>query len=120
MPTITQNVTDVTGAADNSPWTFSSVLRDGDDGIITPKRTSVKPIAGLLTVEMEPGPATVTFNNQTYAFTVGVTDSDLWSLIAAGVATPPNTSADALASAIATYLTTHPATVSPVMWFLSA
>lgn len=107
--TITQPVHDVTGSPDNSAWTFSSVLRGS---IVTTKTVDVLPVAGVLTVELEPGPATVSHGGTTYHFEVPDTDSDLWSLIAASVAFPPGPSADAVGAAVDAYLAAHPPTVS--------
>lgn len=110
MTTITQNVRDIAGVSDNAWWRFSTVLREGSDeaSIVTGRVVTVKPVAGVLTVELDPGPAIVKFANQTYVFTVPEGDSDLWSLIEAAVAVPPNTPAQQLAAAIEAYLDAHP------------
>lgn len=108
--TITQNVHDIGGVADTAPWRFSSVLREGsdDNSIVTGRVVTVTPVAGVLTVELDPGPAIVSVGERMFSFTVPETDSDLWSLIEVGLAVPVDTSAQLLASAIHAYLEAHP------------
>ena len=108
--TITQNVHDISGVPDTASWRFSSVLREGsdDNSIVTSRAVTVTPVAGVLTVELDPGPAIVSVGERMFSFTVPETDSDLWSLIEVGLAVPVDTSAQLLASAIHAYLEAHP------------
>ena len=108
--TITQNVRDITGVSDTSSWRFSSVLREGSDenSIVTSRIVTVTPVAGVLTVELDPGPAIVSIGDRVFSFTVPDTDSDLWSLIEVGLAVPADMSAQRLASAISAYLEANP------------
>lgn len=100
--TITQNVRDITGASDSAMWWFSSPLRAIDgEGVITQREIPVRAVDGVLTVELEPGPATVRFANVTYAFTVPDVDAELWPLIQAAVDIPPATPDEVLADAVA-------------------
>jgi hypothetical protein len=108
--TITATLRDVSGDADNHPWVFSSALREGSDdaSVVTTRAVSVTPVAGALTVPLDPGPATVTFSGTTYGFTVPGTNADLWDLIAAGVAFPPGTPAEAVEAAVTAYFVANP------------
>ena len=108
--TITQNVHDISGVADTAPWRFSSVLREGSDenSLVTARTVTVTPVAGVLTVELDPGPAMASVGERMFSFTVPDTDSDLWSLIEVELAVPADTSAQMLASAIEAYLSAHP------------
>lgn len=109
--TITQNLADIAGVADNDTFVFRSpVTRLVGSTVVGTRPKRVTPVAGVLTVQLEPGPCTVSWNRgiDNVQITVPGTDSDLWSLVAAGIAAPPTTSADALAAAIGAYLTAHP------------
>lgn len=125
MPTITATVDDVTGVSDNTPWVFASVLREGTDGaIITGKKVPVTPVNGVVTVELDPGFAVVTFGGKSYTIVVPSTDADLWDLISVAVAMPPDVPAEelgaAVAAAVAAYINAHPGGGSggggPVEW----
>lgn len=110
MTVITETIRDITGQPDNSSWQFTTVLREGSDAasVVTPKVVWVQPVAGVLTVELDPGPATAVYRNESYAFTVPDADSELRPLIAAAMGIPPTTSAEAIAAAVAAYLAGHP------------
>lgn len=90
--TITQNLTDIAGVDDNSPVWFSQYLdpRVGEDGstMITTRRVSVTPVSGVLTVELEPGPARVQIGQRHYDITVPDIDATLWPLIETGLPAP--------------------------------
>jgi lysophospholipase L1-like esterase len=106
---VTGTVVDATGRPDNTPWTFNSlVLREGTFGeVITTKQRTVAPSAGALTVELQSGPCVVSYQGHTYYVTVPAQASvDLWDVIAAGVAYPPDTRTDVLASAVTQYVET--------------
>lgn len=113
MTIVTQSVRDVTGIADATPWYFSStVLREADDdSVVTTREIRATPVDGVLTVELEPGPAVVKFNDAVYAVTVPDTDCDLWSLIGTAVIVPPATPAELVAAAVADYMSTHMQTI---------
>ena len=85
VTTITETLYDVSGNPDNTPVYFTSALRDSSDdsSVITTHTVSVTPVSGVLTVALEPGPASVTIHGMVYAFTVPTTASRLWPLIAA-------------------------------------
>lgn len=118
--TVTGTVRDVAGKPDRSKWVFTSVLRQsGDSGgsVVSTSRVIATPnVAGLLTVELDPGPVVVTYGNTTVAVTVPEDDADLWDLIGAAVNAPPPTSEQKLAAAIAAYLEAHPPTAGTVSW----
>jgi hypothetical protein len=112
MTTITGTVTDVTKRPDKTVWEFSSVLRESHDGetVITTKTRSVCPDStGLLTVELDPGYAVVTYDRKKYQVTVPETGPvDIWDLLAAAVAIPPGTSEDMIAAAVDAYFVANP------------
>lgn len=110
MPIITANIHDITNRPDDSSWAFTTVLREGavTDSIVTAKTATVTPVGGVLTVNLEPGYAQATYAGVTYSFTVPNVNADLWPLIMAGVAFPPDTQTAAAAAVIAAYLATHP------------
>lgn len=113
MPIITATIRDIAGGSDNTAWNFSSVLRESASGsaIISTKTVTVKPVNGVLSVNLDPGYAVAsTLSGARYAFVVPETNANLWDLIEAGVALPPTTSGEQLASAIAAYLAAHPPT----------
>lgn len=114
--TITGKVTDVTARKDSRPWkVWSPVYRQGVNGeIITVTGQSVKVVGGVVTVELEPGAAVIENpDGQRYTVTIPDEDADLWDVIAAAVAFPPNTAAEALASAVTTYLEDNPSRIKP-------
>lgn len=113
--TITAEVRDVTGRPDNTVWWFTSALRESDGTIVSTRTRAVTPEDGALTVELEPGNAAATYGGDTYVFTVPETDADLWDLIEAAVASPPDTAAEALAAAVESYLDEH-GTSGTVTW----
>lgn len=83
MATITATVEDVTGDPDNYSWVFSAPLREGsgDGSIISPRPCTVTPVAGSLSVELDPGQVDVSYRGQSWTITV-IGDADLWDLIA--------------------------------------
>lgn len=103
--TITQDVRDIAGVAATAYWYFSApVLRENGNSIIDTPEVEVKPVDGVITVNLEPGLAKIRHNNVTYMITVPETDSNLWPLISSGVASSPSVSGAALDAAIAAYL----------------
>ncbi len=109
--TITGKVTDVTARKDSRPWkVWSPVYRQGVNGeIITVTGQSVKVVGGVVTIELEPGAAVIENpDGQRYTVEVPEEDADLWGVIATAVAFPPNTEAEALASAVNAYLDDNP------------
>lgn len=108
MTTITQNIDDIAGVDDNTSWTFyTQEIRSSDSGdsIITTKRVRVYPVAGVLTAELDPGPAVVlAADGKTYPFTVPEGDSTLWPLIQAAVAIPPSTRHQELVEVVEAWL----------------
>lgn len=110
--TITQDLADIAGVADNDTFVFRSpVTRLAEDGttVIGTRPKRVTPVAGVLTVELEPGPCQVSWNRgiDSLNITIPGTDSDLWTLIAGAIGMPPGTTQQAIASAVADYLITH-------------
>lgn len=105
--TITGEITDVTARKDSRPWrAWSPAYRQGPNGeIITTTSQPIKVVGGVVTIELEPGPAVIENpDGQQYSVTIPDTDADLWDVIEAAVAAPPNTAADALRAAIAAAL----------------
>lgn len=109
--TVTALVCDITGRPDNTQWHFTTpvVVRGGAGGIIvTKRRRSAQPLDGVVTVELEPGIAVVEFDGEEWTVEVPGSDADLWNLIAASVAFPPDTAADAVGAAVAAWLEDNP------------
>jgi hypothetical protein len=85
---ITATVTDVSGVPDNEPWRFTTVIRSGTNNtILTPKIITVTPVAGVLSVALEPGPAIVEAGERRFNIIVPEVSSDLWPLLASDTAT---------------------------------
>lgn len=104
-------VLDETGRKDSRDWqVYSPVYRAGSDGsVVTTRHRTIRVVAGIFTAKLEPGVCVVQNpDGQNYTITVPNTDADLWDLIAAAVAFPPDTEAEALASAVANYLDDNP------------
>jgi hypothetical protein len=112
--TVTGVVRNVSGNPDRSKWVFTSLLResgDVDNSIVSPGLQVVTPnAAGLLTVELDPGPVIVRYGNTAVTVTVpDVDELDLWrDLLAVAVNIPPGTPDQKLAAAIAAYFEAHP------------
>ena len=91
--TITQNMTDIAGVADNDVVWFSQATdpRPAEDGstMITTRRISAKPVAGVLTVQLETGPAVVELRGRRYPILVPDIDGPLLPLVLAGLPEPP-------------------------------
>jgi len=101
--TITGSIADVTARKDSRPWrVWSPVYRQGPGAeIITITGQPVKVVGGTVTIELEPGPAVIENpDGQRYSVTIPDDDADLWDVIAAAVAVPPDTAVDALRAAI--------------------
>jgi hypothetical protein len=90
--TITQDIRDIAGVPDNATVWFwqNSEPRAAEDGatMISTRRVSVKPVAGHITVELEPGPAAVQLGIRTYEFVVPDVDAVLLPLIQTGLPGP--------------------------------
>lgn len=108
LRTITATITDPAGEPDNTEWVFISELRGADGKIITTRPKTVKPVAGLLTVQLEPGPTIAQFGGRKLPFLVPDHNEDLWVLLSAAVGVPINTPADLLAAAVETFVENNP------------
>ena len=105
--TITGTINDVTARKDSRHWrVWSPVYRQGPGGeIVTVTPQPVKVVAGVVTIKLEPGPAVIENpEGERYSVTIPNADANLWDVIAAAVAFPPDTAAEALASAVTSYL----------------
>jgi hypothetical protein len=91
--TITQNMQDIAGVPDNGVVWFSQAEdpREAADGstLVTTRRVSAKPAGGVLTVELEPGPAVVELGGRRYPIEVPDMDGPLLPLILAGLPEAP-------------------------------
>ena len=99
MPvTITQTIRDIAGISDNAPVFFyqHEHPRAAEDGVtmVSTRRTSAKPVAGVLTVQLEPGPARVELGGRTYSILVPDIDATLLPLILQGLPAPPPPGSD--------------------------
>ena len=112
--TLTAVVVDISGNPEGlRPWTFSTPTRGNSGDIVAGSSVSVRPVDGVLTVKLLPGPATVEFEGKSFDITVPDTDSDLWPLISAAVGMPPETPAQVIASAVDDYLIANPPPTGP-------
>ncbi|ORA05790.1 hypothetical protein BST17_08520 [Mycolicibacterium bacteremicum] len=86
------------------------MYREGPNGeIITVTEQPVKVTGGILTAELEPGVAVIQNpDGERWTVTVPDEDASLWEVIAAAVAFPPQTSQQAVASAITAFLDNNP------------
>ena len=90
-----------------------SVLREGSDGsVITTRDQTVSPVGGVLAVQLDPGFAYVEFGEFRWGVQVPDHPGQLWDLIEAAVALPPDTSAAQIAAAVASYLAANPPVAS--------
>ncbi|WP_028477909.1 hypothetical protein [Nocardia sp. CNY236] len=91
--TITQDIADIAGLADNTPVWFwqDEHPRAAANGVtmVSTRRISATPVAGMLTVQLEPGPCSAQFGVRRYDFIVPDIDATLWPLISAGLPAPP-------------------------------
>lgn len=113
MATVTVSgvVLDETGRKDSRDWkVFSPVYREGSGGeVVTMKRQAVRVVAGVFTAKLDPGVCVLENpDGQRYTVTIPDEDANLWDVIAAAVAFPPNTEAEALADAVTSYLDVNP------------
>lgn len=107
LRTVTATTKDTAGEPDNTEWVFVSELRGADGEIITTRPRTVRPVAGQLTVQLEPGPTIVQFAGRKLTILVPDEDADLWDLIEAAIAYPPNTPQDRLNAAVGQYVETN-------------
>lgn len=110
---VTGKITDATGREDSRRWrAYSPVYREGSNGeVVNIRPQSVRVVAGHFTAELEPGIVVIENPEGTrYTVTVPNENANLWELIATAVAFPPDTSAEALASAVTTFLEENPVT----------
>lgn len=111
---VTGKITDATGREDSRRWrAWSPVYREGPNGEVITTRDDypVRVVGGVFSAPMHPGVAVIENpDGRRYTVTVLDEDCDLWELIATAVAFPPDTSAEALASAVTTYLEENPVT----------
>lgn len=110
---VTGEIRTATGRKDSRSWTaFSPVYREGANGEVITTRGKEFPVhvaAGHFSAQLEPGICVIENpDGQQYTVTVPDEAADLWELIATAVAFPPDTSAEALADAVTTYLDENP------------
>lgn len=102
------------GRKDSRAWkAWSPVYREGPNGEVITTRDDypVRVVGGVFSAPMHPGVAVIENpEGKRYTVTVLDEDCDLWELIATAVAFPPETSAEALAAAVTTYLEENPVT----------
>ena len=87
MTVISENVKDIAGLADNTKVVFyTNMPRENaaGDGIITPRRVTVTPNAGVLTTpQLDPGPAKVFYGTSSFDIVIPTSGTPvrLWPLI---------------------------------------
>lgn len=108
---VTGEVRTATGRKDSRDWAaFSPVYREGANGEVITTRGEefpVRVVAGQFTAMLEPGVVVIVNpDGKQYTVTVPNEAADLWDLIEAAAAYPPDTPQEALNAAVDTYLTT--------------
>lgn len=91
MTLVIGTIKDITGVVDNTAWTFSSTLRENNAGteLVTTKRVVAKPVAGELSVSVNPGIVIVGYKGTEYTVSVpNQTSIDIWDLISIQVPLP--------------------------------
>lgn len=110
----TAEVCDVTGRPVNEAWriTTPGVVREGiaAGSIVTRRWRTIQPLDGKISVDLEPGLAIIEFDETQWLVDIPNEDADLWEIIATAVAFPPDTNAQAVASAVTTFLEGNPVT----------
>lgn len=99
---------DSTGLADKRPWyVYAASYTGGSDGVVTTKRSKpIYPVGSTLTIRAEAGIVAYIEDpdNHKYLVDIPETSGDLWDVIEAGVAFPPDTSQERLNVAVAQYV----------------
>lgn len=111
MTLVTGTAEDIGLTPDNSLWIFSSPLRESSDGegLITPKGARRYPVDGLVSVNLDPGPAVINYRGIEYQ--VEIPESGpvkIKDLIAAEIAFPTGTPPQLVGNAVDAYLDVHP------------
>lgn len=93
MTVVSETLTDAAGNPETKPLTFFiEQIRESASGTstISVKRVDAPVVGGVLTVNLDPGPARVEWRGKTYAIIVPVsaTPVRLWPLIDAGLPAP--------------------------------
>lgn len=109
---ITGGTGDAGAIGDNRPWKLWAAVyqSDGTGGVITTRKDReaniLRPVGGVLTFDVEAGIVVFleTPEGRRYSITTPETDGDLWALIEAAVAFPPETSQSALNAAVGGYV----------------
>ena len=112
MTTVTGPVNDTLVSADDDMWTFTGILRAHNGGVVTSKPRLVKPIGGILIVDLPPGPVLITVGDTKVTALVPQEDCTLEELLAAAFAYPPDTPAELLAAAVGRYVLEHADTIA--------
>ncbi len=95
---------DVTGRPSLLDWKFTSQVRGGtDDSVVTEKIRTVRPVAGIINVQLESGQVIIQHGTHTWTVLVPEHDCTLKSLLDAPIAVPPMTPQEALNLAVETY-----------------
>lgn len=114
MTLVTGTAEDIGLTPDNSLWMFSSPLRESSDGegLITPKWARRYPVEGVVSVELDPGPAIINYRGIDYHIEVPESSTaKIKDLIAAEIAFPTGTPPQLVGNAVDAYLD-----VNPVDW----
>ncbi|MEW1933130.1 hypothetical protein AB0362_13155 [Rhodococcus sp. NPDC079359] len=110
MTVVTQKLTNIAGVSRVTPVHFTSpAVRTAGANLVTEDVQVVKPVNGVITVDLQPGPASVMLSGREFAFTVPASGAPtLSTLIAAALGIPAGTPDVVVGAAVEAYLMLNP------------
>ena len=110
MTTVTQKLTNIAGVSRVTPVHFTSpAVRTAGPNLVTEDVQVVKPVNGVITVDLQPGPASVMLSGREFAFTVPAEGTPtLSTLITAALGIPAGTPDVVVGAAVEAYLELNP------------
>jgi hypothetical protein len=110
MTVVTQKLTNIAGVSRVTPVHFTSpAVRTAGTNLVTEDVQVVNPVNGVITVDLQPGPATVMLSGREFVFTVPASGTPtLSTLIAAALGIPAGTPDVVVGAAVEAYLTLNP------------
>ncbi|OZE39116.1 hypothetical protein CH278_02205 [Rhodococcus sp. 05-2254-5] len=110
MTVVTQKLTNIAGVSRVTPVHFTSpAVRTAGTNLVTEDVQVVNPVNGVITVDLQPGPASVMLSGREFAFTVPASGTPtLSTLIAAALGIPAGTPDVVVGAAVEAYLMLNP------------
>lgn len=110
MTVVTQKLTNIAGVSRVTPVHFTSpAVRTSGTNLVTEDVQVVNPVNGVITVDLQPGPASVMLSGREFAFTVPAEGTPtLSTLIAAALGIPAGTPDVVVGAAVEAYLMLNP------------